>query len=153
MEQILVFGLGEGEDLYALEVANLQEVVESPPLHYIPRAPEHFEGAINYHGTVLPVLDLSSYLGFPEKNRDPRIVVLAFELCRMALRVASVHKIISVDPAAFQPAGEEDQTANIYVRTVIRREEDDPVIKLLDVARLLASLEHPRKWGGGRDGA
>lgn len=153
MEQVLIFRLGEAEELYALGVANLQEVVESPPLHYIPRAPAHFEGAINYHGSILPVLDLSSYLGFAGKSRDHRVIVLAFDLCRMALRVAAVDKIITVDPEAFQPAGEQDQTANTYVRTVIRREEDDPVIQLLDVARLLASLERPRTGGGGRDGA
>lgn len=153
MEQLLVFRLGEEEHLYALEVASLQEVVESPPLHYIPRAPEHFRGAINFHGSILPVLDLPFYLGFPGKSRDPRVIVLAFDLCRMALEVAAVHKIVSVDPETVQPAEEEGEGMEAWVRTVIRREEDGALLKVLDVAHVLASLERPGRGEGERDGA
>jgi purine-binding chemotaxis protein CheW len=153
MEQVLVFSLGEDDPLYALEVEHLQEVVESPTLYYIPRAPEYFRGAINYHGSILPVLDLPSYLGITERTRDPRVIVLAFDICRLALAVAGVHKIISVNPESIQEAGKEEGMASIYVRTIIRREEDNALIELLDVAQLLSSLENPRKGGGGKDGA
>jgi purine-binding chemotaxis protein CheW len=153
MEKLLVFSLGEEDPMYALEVAHLQEVVESPTFHFIPRAPDYFRGAINYHGTILPVLDLPSYLGIVERTRDPRVIVLASELCRLALAVTGVHKIISVNPEDFQESGDGGDLANFYVRTIIRREEDDALIKLLDVAQLLASLENPRKGGGGKDGA
>ena len=61
MDRVLLFRLGD--DLYALEVDQVQEVVESPRYHYIPRAPAGFAGAINFHGSIVPVLDLAAFFG------------------------------------------------------------------------------------------
>ncbi|ALC18268.1 chemotaxis signal transduction protein [Desulfuromonas soudanensis] len=136
MEQVLIFQLGE--ETFGLEVALIQEVVESPLLHYIPRAPNHVLGAINFHGNILPVLDLASYLGFPSGGRDHRVVVLPPEVCSLALAVASIRRIIPMDAEALLPFPREQQE-QLYIRAVLNYQ--GTMINLLDTTRLLASLE------------
>lgn len=136
MEQVLVFQLGE--ETFGLEVALIQEVVESPLLHYIPRAPNHVLGAINFHGNILPVLDLASYQGFFSGTRDHRVIVLPAEVCSVALAVASIRRIIPLDAEALLPFPREQQE-QLYIRAVLNYQ--GTMINLLDTTRLLASLE------------
>jgi purine-binding chemotaxis protein CheW len=134
--QVLVFRLGE--ELYGLEVGKIQEVVESPVMYYIPRASEHLLGAINFHGTILPVLDLTAYLGLGREKRDHRVIVLASDLCSMALAVTAVERIVPCDADSLLPFPQERQAA-CYIRAVLSREEE--MINLLDATPLLTSLE------------
>jgi len=134
--QVLVFRLGE--ELYGLEVEKIQEVVESPILHYIPRASKHLLGAVNFHGNILPVLDLASFLGFAREERDRRVIILATGLCSLALAVTAVGRIVGCDADAMLPFQQEQQPAS-HIRAVLNR--DDEMINMLDAARLLTSLE------------
>lgn len=135
--QILVFRLGE--ELYGLEVAKIQEVVESPVLHYIPRASKHLLGAINFHGNILPVLDLASLLGFAVEQRDGRVIILASGLCSLALAVTTVGRIVTCDADDLLPFPQEQQPAS-HIRAVLSRENE--MVNMLDAARLLTSLEN-----------
>jgi len=148
MSQTLVFRLGE--ENYALEVGLIQEVVEAAELHFIPRAPGIFLGAINFHGTVLPVLDLVSYLGFTGAERDSRIVALATETCSMALAVSEVQRIVVLDPETLMPCPEEKKTAR-FVRGVSGT--DSTLVNLLNLHELLKDLEIQLAATGGRHGA
>lgn len=148
MEQVLVFALGSTP--YGLDIAQVQEIVESPPLYFIPRAPAHFLGAINFHGQVLPVLDVPRFLGLTTAKRDRRIVVLASELGAAALAVSAVGRILPADPDCLQPPSEEGVN-HPFVRAELHQE--DQRIILLDAARLLASLDPFSNETGGDHGA
>ena len=145
MGQILLFRLGE--DAFGLEVTLLQEVVDHPSLHYLPRAPEHFLGAINVHGQVLPVLDLAGHLGYPAGRRSERYLVLAPGICALALAVDSVGRIVTPD----EP--EEDGAAS---SSAVAGEGEVLCggigIRLLDVEQLRASLERIFYGTGGQHG-
>jgi purine-binding chemotaxis protein CheW len=134
--QILIFRLGE--ERYGLEVEKIQEVVESPILHYIPRASKHLLGAVNFHGNILPVLDLASFLGFAREQRDRRVIILASGLCSLALAVTAVGRIVTCDADALLPFQQEQQPG-CHIRAVLSREEE--MINMLDAVRLLTSLE------------
>jgi len=148
MEQVLVFRLGE--ELYALEVAHVQEVIESPRYHYIPLAPAEFLGAINFHGSILPVLDLVASLGFAGDQRDGRIIVLAAALCPLALVVSAIRRIVPLDAEALLPPPTEGPLADCSRATF---SFDDTMVNLLDGARLLTSLEKSGRMTGGDRGA
>jgi chemotaxis signal transduction protein len=148
MEQVLVFRLGE--ELCALEVAHIQEILESPRYHYIPLAPAAFPGAINFHGSILPVLDLGVCLGFAGDQQNGRIIVLAASLCPLALAVTAIQRIVPLDADALLPSREEGRLAGCS-RAAFSL--DGEMINLLDAARLLASLEMTEKGTGGDYGA
>lgn len=147
MEQVLIFRLGE--ELYALEVAHIQEVIEPPPYHYIPLAPAAFPGAINFHGNILPVLDLGACLGFAAGQQNGRIIVLATSLCRLALAVTAIQRIVLLDADALLSSREDGRRANCS-RAVFSL--DGEMINLLDAAQLLASLEMTEMGTGGDHG-
>ena len=50
----LLFTLGE--EVYGLEVDAIQEIVEDPSLHFVPRAEGILTGAINFHNQILEKL-------------------------------------------------------------------------------------------------
>ncbi|WP_432821596.1 chemotaxis protein CheW [Trichloromonas sp.] len=137
MAQLLVFRIG-GE-MYGLEVAHIQEVVESPQLYYIPRAPASLLGAMNFHGSILPVLDLAACLGFGEAERDPRVIVLTPGEAQLALAVTAMAGIVPFADEALLP-GPEDQSQATCIRAVLP--DRGEMINLLDLERLLGSLEN-----------
>lgn len=137
MDQLLVFRLGS--EMYGLEVAHIQEVVESPPLYYIPRAPGILLGAMNFHGSILPVLDLTACLGFSEGGCDHRIIVLAPVEAHLALAVSALSGIVPFAGEALLPA-QEDQAPMACIRSVLP--DRGEMINLLDLDRLLGSLEN-----------
>ncbi|BCR06864.1 hypothetical protein DESUT3_39330 [Desulfuromonas versatilis] len=136
MEQVLTFRLGA--EHYGLEIAHLQEIVESPPIYQVPRGADWLLGAINVHGSILPVLDLAALLGFDNRERDPRVIVLSREFGRLALAVAALGKIVPLDPDALLPVQQQEQQT-ACIRGVLNLEAD--MVNLLDMERLLGSLE------------
>ncbi len=58
----LIFTLGEV--VYGLEIDAIQEIIEDPVLHHVPRAEGVLKGAINFHGQILALVDLPELLGF-----------------------------------------------------------------------------------------
>ena len=150
MELILVFALGE--ERYALEVAQIQEVVEAPALFFVPRAPDLILGAVNFHSQVMPVFDLGRFLdlGDGRCDRDIRVVVLAHGGCRLALAVQHVEGFRPLLPESVIPESEERRTKT-YIRAV--QSHGDDMINLLDLERLLADMASIFEPTGGERGA
>ena len=101
MALTLIFTLGT--ETYGLEIDAIQEIIDDPSLHYVPRAEGVLAGAINFHGQVLAVIDLPNLLGFSEEDRDHRQVVLTPEFKSLVLTVNSIQRIVKLDLTALQP--------------------------------------------------
>jgi chemotaxis-related protein WspB len=60
---MLMLLLKAGDETYAMEAGRVIEVVPMVETHPLPHAPgqvaSHVAGVINYHGTVVPLIDLS----------------------------------------------------------------------------------------------
>ncbi|MDY0269122.1 chemotaxis protein CheW [Trichloromonas sp.] len=136
MEQLLSFRLG-GE-LYGLEIAHIQEIVEAPTLYTIPRAPEAMSGALNFHGSILPVLDLAAYLDFATGKQDARVLVLVPTVAQLVLAVTTLCRVVPFVSGELLPTCAEQARA-ACVRAVL--EQEGEMINLLDLKRLLERLE------------
>jgi purine-binding chemotaxis protein CheW len=135
MTLVLLFNLA-GE-VYGLGVASIQEIVENPVCHYVPRATGALRSAINFHGQVLPVIDLPRLLGIDGTERDNRLVVLAPTCHSLALVVSKVGRIVALDLALTQlPSVDVRSPA---VRGVVTHEET--TINLLDTDELIYQLK------------
>jgi len=148
MSQLLVFLLGE--ERYGLEVDKIQEVVEADELFYIPRAPEHILGALNFHSQVVPVFDLGGFLQLNIGDRDHRVVVLSRHDQKLALAVNQVVGFRPLIEEALLPESEERRAAT-YIRAV--QSEGGDMVNLLDMERLLVSIEETFAVRGGERGA
>jgi len=57
----LTFGLGE--ELFALKVNHVREVLDVGVVTHVPRMPDFMRGVINLRGSVVPVVDMRKKLG------------------------------------------------------------------------------------------
>jgi chemotaxis-related protein WspB len=57
---LLVFQAGR--ERYGLDVSRIVEVIPAPLLRPVPWAPEHVAGLFDYHGAIVPVIDMSRIL-------------------------------------------------------------------------------------------
>lgn len=71
-----------GEEVFAIDVSKVINILEMSHITRIPKAPEYMKGVINLRGTVLPVIDLRTRFGLPEKEAtvDTSIIVLSIDL-------------------------------------------------------------------------
>ena len=136
MTLTLIFTLAE--EVYGLEIDAIQELVEDPSLHYVPRAEGVLTGAINFHGQVLAVIDLPALLDFAGEGRDHRHVVLTPEFKSLALIVSGIEKIVELDLSVLQqPPGNIENKA---IRGVV--ELDETMVNLLDTDEVFNRLEN-----------
>jgi purine-binding chemotaxis protein CheW len=136
MTLTLIFTLAE--EVYGLEIDAIQELVEDPSLHYVPRAEGVLTGAINFHGQVLAVIDLPALLDFAGEGRDHRHVVLTPEFKSLALIVSGIEKIVELDLSVLQPPPETIE--NKAIRGVV--ELDETMVNLLDTDEVFNRLEN-----------
>ena len=53
---------------YAFDLAQVAEVCEPLPTWPVPGAPPCYAGAMNFHGTIVAVMDLAAFLGLPGEH-------------------------------------------------------------------------------------
>lgn len=135
MELVLIFKLAE--EWYGLEVDDLQEIVEAPELNYVPRGPGWLIGAINFHGSIVPVIDLADYLHLGHDTYGGKVLVLPTEEYSLALGVSEVFRIVPLDPDALLPYQAEGQD-NTHVRVLYSYQEK--MVNMLDLPGLLTAL-------------
>src|SRR5262245_19573565 len=89
-------------DLYALDVAQLREVVRWQPVTPLPRAPALIEGVIDLRGSIVPVIDLGKRLrGAPvTPGARARIAIVEVDGLVVGLGVDAATEVMSVDAAA-----------------------------------------------------
>lgn len=134
MTLTLIFTLGE--EVYGLEIEAVQEIIEDPPLHYIPLAEGVLVGAVNFHGQILAVIDLPTLLGLSGQKRDHRRVVLAPQFKSLVLTVSSIQKIVRLDLSTLQPPS--TKTGPSAIRGVATL--DELMINMLDTQEVIKQL-------------
>jgi purine-binding chemotaxis protein CheW len=141
MRQLLVFQLGN--ETYGLDVVKVQKIVEDPVHFYIPRLSPPWRGAINVHGSILPVLDLAGFFEYSNDFFARRILVLSPDICALALAVTAVQGIVRLDEE--DDNGEEDESVVEEMTPASGAFEvlsvADKKINVLDLEGLLVRLE------------
>jgi purine-binding chemotaxis protein CheW len=132
----LIFTLGEM--FYGLEIEMIQEIIEDPVLHHVPRAKGVLKGAINFHGQILALVDLPKLLGLAGAKRDLRRLVLTPAGKSLVLTVSSIQRIVPLDLANMQEPPESCEKSAI--RGVV--DLDETTVNLLDTNAILKQLEN-----------
>ena len=103
----LLFELGSlgdrasAADAYAMDVADVLQVVEIDSVEEVPLSPPLIEGIANYHGRILTVVDPAGLLGL-ELQPQPvsQVVILRFDAggrMHIGFKIARVGDIVSGD--------------------------------------------------------
>ncbi|MBD8065810.1 chemotaxis protein CheW [Devosia sp. PTR5] len=102
--------LGVAEEIFAVPVTRVQEILDMRPIARLPRAPDNLLGMIDVRGEGVPVLDLRLTLGMGAAidTENTRIVVLSVETAHgpvvLGLRADRVFEVTVLDSDALDPA-------------------------------------------------
>jgi purine-binding chemotaxis protein CheW len=142
--QYLTFTLGD--EHFALDVANVREILEFTSVTKVPQTPEFMRGVINLRGSVVPVMDMRLKFGMSitEKAVDTCVIVaevsLESETTVLGVLVDSVQEVFELEPEQIEPApriGTKLRTE--FIRGMGKR--DDQFIIILDVDKVFSSEE------------
>ena len=134
-EQIVVFEV-EAER-YGVPIGAVQEIIRTPAITLVPRAPVHVAGVINLRGRVIPVIDLRLRFGLPprEAGRDSRVVVLDVDGQTVGAWVDSVSEVRRIAADAIEAPGATLASEGAHLRAIAK--VDEKLIILLHLDRVL----------------
>ena len=142
--QYITFKLGN--ELFAIAVSQVREVLEVPQVTRVPTAPAYMRGVVNVRGQATPVVDLRLKFGLPPvaDTLNTRIIVMELELDGEATVLGgvadSVHEVIELEPGNINPPPRiAMRWRTDFIQGMGRRGEDFLII--LDVNAVFSSEE------------
>jgi len=135
-EQYLTFVLGDEE--YAIDISNVQEIKGYSAINTIPNAPAYVRGVMNLRGTVIPVVDLRARFGMPVKDYTKFTVIIIVTIADRiyGLVVDAVSDVLNLAGADLEPPPELGDALDTSFMTGIAR-NGDRLITVLQVDRAL----------------
>lgn len=130
------------DEVFALEVEHLREVLDMCPITKIPRAEEFMRGVINVRGSVVPVLDMRAKFGLPpiEPTINTRIIIIEipFEGKKAILGAIadSVEDVLEIDSDQIEEAPDMGSRKHQSIMKGIGKTDNDFII-ILDIEKLL----------------
>jgi len=138
--------LGVGEDVFAIDVGHVHEILELGPVSRLPSAPKHIMGMIDVRRRAVPLVDLRVKMGLDpiEATHNTRILVIDVEVGsrRIVLGLVAdrVYEVTDLSERSVAPppdigiAWQSD-----YIKGVGRRGEKFVII--LNLSRLFSDAE------------
>jgi purine-binding chemotaxis protein CheW len=130
-----------GEE-FGVNILTVQEIIRPVEITRVPHAPKFVEGVINLRGRILPVIDLRTRFGFPEREQDDdmRIVVVEIGEQTIGFMTDSVQEVLRVDVTSIEPAPEIAVGIDAgYLRGVAKL--DERLLILLELENILSDDE------------
>jgi len=143
-KQYLTFKLAE--EIFALEVANVREILEFTKVTKVPQTPDFMRGVINLRGSVVPVVDMRLKFGMPmtEKTVNTCIIVVEIsfddETTVIGALVDSVQEVFELEASQIEPPprfGAKLRTE--FIKGMGKR--DGQFIIILDIDRVFSAEE------------
>lgn len=133
--QLLTFKLDDQE--YALNIANVVQVVRMVAVTRAPKAPMYVEGMINLRGRVIPVVSLRRRCGLLDKVYDlnTQLLIARADGRMMALMVDVVSEVLSIPADCVEPP---DQIGADMEHLLAVGKLGDRLILILDPRTLLS---------------
>lgn len=144
ISQYMTFKLGN--ELFAINVAQVREVLEVPTITKVPTSPDYMRGVVNVRGKAIPVVDMRLRFGLPvaPDTVSTRIIVMELlldgETTVLGGMADSVHEVIELDPSNINPPPSIAMRWRTEFIQGMGRRGDDFII-ILDVNAVFASEE------------
>lgn len=135
--EILLFSIGSNE-VFGINVFKVKEVTRGVRITKTPNMPHGVDGIVSLRGHVMPVLNLSRFMGLG--NPDEQHVMMVAEYSRHVLGflVRDVDRIIRVDWNKVR-AAEGMVSGNSHLITAITELANGSLVSILDVEQIMAS--------------
>jgi purine-binding chemotaxis protein CheW len=152
--QFVTFQIDEG--LFAVPLAEVQEIIRMPAVVQVPLSPPSLEGLANLRGSVMAITSLRRIFGYPDAPHDDatRVVVLN-QGVPAGLVVDRMARVVTALESEIEPAGAIEATVRSeLLRGMIRQSDDRGMIMILDARTLgTGGGEAPRGRVAAREAA
>jgi len=127
-------------ETYALEIQQVEAIINLKPITRVPKAPSHIDGVINLRGEIVPVINTRTRLRLPPAEKKPsnQIIILAFEeeKVKAGFLVDSVQEVIRLQESAIEaPSRVSDGVDVEYLRGVGKI--DNKIIIMLNAHKIV----------------
>lgn len=134
------------EEVLAIEVGNVREILDSVPITRLPVAPPFLSGLIHVRGATVPVIDLRAKLGLPAvpATQDARILIVTLthagrELV-IGLQVERVFEVASFEAQALDGVPDIGaHWASDYIKAIGRLR--DQFVIIIDPVKLFTARQ------------
>jgi purine-binding chemotaxis protein CheW len=134
------------EEIFALDISNVREVLDYTKITRIPQAPEFMLGVVNLRGGVVPVVDMRLKFGMTrtEKTLNTCIIIVEVELdgqvTVLGALADSVQEVMEIDPDHIEPPPRiGTRMKNKFIKGMGKR--DDQFIIILDIDKVFSADE------------
>jgi purine-binding chemotaxis protein CheW len=128
------------DELFAVPMAPVQEIIRVPDVARLPLAPPALDGLANLRGRVLPIVDMRRLFAIEPRAHDDATRAVVIRLGQpLGFVVDRVSSVVNIAPGELEPATQ--------VRSVVRSEYLSGVINRRDAdghARLMMVLDFER---------
>jgi len=142
VKQYLTFKLDN--EVFALDVGTVREVLDFTTVTKIPRTPEFMRGVINLRGSVVPVVDLRLAFGMSATTKTVNTCIIVMEvrlegeLTIVGALADSVEEVIDLEPDQIEPAPKLGTSIKTdFIRGMGKREAD--FLMILDIDRVFSA--------------
>ena len=142
--QYLTFKLGD--EVFALEVSQVREVLDITTITKVPNAPDFMRGVINVRGNVVPVVDLRSKFGLDQADRtlDTRIIVMELnidgDLTTLGALADSVQEVMDLESGQIEdPPKIGSRWKTEFIKGIGK--QNDQFIIILDIDQIFSTDE------------
>lgn len=142
--QYLTFTLGD--EIFALDISSVREVLEYTTITKVPRTPEYIRGVINLRGRAVPVVDVRLKFGMPETERTVNTCIIIAEVNMggeetvLGALADSVKEVMDIEPKDVEPAPRMGTSIRADFIQGIGKHNDDFII-LLDIDKVFTDEE------------
>ena len=144
MTQYLTFKLDE--EVFALDISKVREVLDFTTVTKVPRTPEFMRGVINLRGSVVPVVDLRLKFGMTKTEKTVNTCIIIVEVAVdeettiLGVLADSVQEVMDLGPEHIEPAPKIGTRLNTaFIKGMGKR--DNRFIILLDIDKIFSTDE------------
>ena len=142
--QYLTFKLEE--EVFALDVAKVREILEITSITKIPQTPEFMRGVINLRGSVVPVIDMRLKFGMSATEQTVNTCIIVVEVTLEGETIVlgaladSVQEVVEMEPDQIEPAPHIGTRLNTNFIKGMGKHEGDFVM-ILDIDKVFSEEE------------
>lgn len=142
--QYLTFKLDE--EVFALDVAKVREILEYNTVTKVPQTPDFMRGVINLRGSVVPVIDMRLKFGMSATEQTVNTCIIVVEVALegetsvLGALADSVQEVIEMEPEQIEPAPHIGTRLNTEFIKGMGKHEGD-FIMILDIDKVFSEGE------------
>lgn len=129
-----------GDEVFAVDMAPVQEIIRVPDVVKVPLAPRTLEGLANLRGKVLPIISLRRIFGFEESEYNDATRAVVIDIGQpLGFVVDRVASVVGVEPGKIEGVESIRGTVNTDLLSgLIKDVGGQAMIMVLDFAKLIA---------------